>query len=212
LAGGLIELGGVTAEPRYIEAATNLLSLVDREFRGEDGLLRDLSPRLYDGPSLGALKEPSYPLEDSPHLSANSAAAIAFLRLSSLTHDDRWRAKAVALLPSIAQRVGHSGLFAAGAALATGLAGGEPATVVVEGTGPDADALLHTARRTWHPNSWVFLGPPPPPFSLPDEAAAKSGGKHARALVCFGLSCAPPVTDPAALRKLLEHGPAVGAA
>jgi uncharacterized protein YyaL (SSP411 family) len=211
-AGGLIELGGVLAEPRYVEAATTLLGLVDREFRGEDGLLRDLSPRLYDGPSLGALKEPSYPLEDSPHLSANSAAAIAFLRLSSLTHDDRWRAKAIALLPSIAQRVGHSGLFAAGGALAAGLAGGEPATVVVEGSGAEAEALLRTARRTWHPNAWVFAGHPPPPFSLPDEVAANAGRGPTRALVCFGRSCAPPVTDSAALRKLLDGGPSAAAA
>jgi uncharacterized protein YyaL (SSP411 family) len=206
-AGGLVELGGVLGEPRYVEAATNLLGLVDREFRGEDGLLRDLSPRLYDGPSVGALKEPSYPLEDSPHLSANSAAAIAFLRLSSLTHDERWRTKALALLPAIASRVGHSGLFAAGAALAAGLAGGEPATVVVEGTGPAADALFRTARRTWHPNAWVFRGHPPPPFSLPDSAATPPGSGVPRALVCFGMSCAPPVTEPAALRQLLERGP-----
>jgi hypothetical protein len=210
-AGGLIELAGALAEPKYVEAASTLLGLVDREFRGEDGLLRDLSPRLYDGPSLGALTEPSYPLEDSPHLSANSAAAIAFVRLSSLTHDDRWRAKAAALLPPIAQRIGHAGLFATGAALACGLVTGEPATVVVEGSGAEARALARTARRTWHPNAWVFEGQPPPPFGLP--AAATSGrGEVTRALVCFGLACAPPVTDPGTLRKLLEVGSPAGAA
>ena len=49
-------------------------------FRGEDGILRDIAPRLYDGTALGALSEPSYPLEDSPHLSANASAAMTFLR------------------------------------------------------------------------------------------------------------------------------------
>jgi uncharacterized protein YyaL (SSP411 family) len=209
---GLIELAGATAEPRYAEAATHLLELVDREFRGEDGLLRDLSPRLYDGPSLGALADPSYPLEDSPHLAANSGAAIAFLRLSSLTHDDRWKAKAIALLPAVAGRIGHAGLFAAGAALACGLAAGEPATVIVEGTGPAAHALAQAARRTWHPNAWVFEGRPPPPFALPDEATAPPAGTATRALVCFGRSCAPPVTEGKALRGLLESGAAAGAA
>jgi len=211
-AGGLVELAGALAAPQYVEAASALLGLVDREFRGEDGLLRDLSPRLYDGPSLGALKEPSYPLEDSPHLAANSAAAIAFLRLSSLTHDDRWRAKAVALLAPIANRLGHAGLFAAGAALACGLATGEPATVVVEGTGDAARALVRSARRTWHPNAWVFEGHPPPPFSLPDVAPAPPWANAPRALVCFGMSCAPPVTDAAELRRLLEGGRPTGAA
>jgi uncharacterized protein YyaL (SSP411 family) len=83
--------------------------------------------------------------------------------------------------------------------------------VVVEGSGPDAEQLLRTARRTWHPNAWVFRGHPPPPFSLPDEAATGPGGGGVRALVCFGSSCGPPVTDPAALRALLERGPSAGA-
>jgi uncharacterized protein len=210
-AGGLIELAGALAEPKYVTAAATLLGIVDREFRGEDGLLRDLSPRLYDGPSLGALKEPSYPLEDSPHLAANSGAALAFLRLASLTHDDRWRERAAALLPPIAQRVGHAGLFACGAALAVGLVAGAPATVIVEGSGPEARALAQTARRTWHPNAWVFEGHPPPPFALPDVAGAPAHGDATRALVCFGNSCAPPVTDPAQLRELLERGSPAGA-
>ncbi|MCI4365178.1 MAG: thioredoxin domain-containing protein [Thermoplasmata archaeon] len=210
-AGGLLELAGSLAEPKYALAATHLLQLVDREYRGEDGLLRDLSPRLYDGPSLGALSEPSYPLEDSPHLAANSAAAIAFLRLGSLSHDDRWKAKAVALLAPMARRIGHAGLFAAGAALAAGLAAGEPATVIVEGTDEVAHGLARAAQRTWHPNVWVFEGHPPPPFSLPDEVAAPGRTGATRALVCFGTTCAPPVTDPDALRQLLERGPSAAA-
>jgi len=206
-AGGLIELGGALADPRYVLPATHLLELVDREFRGEDGLLRDLSPRLYDGPSVGGVREPSYPLEDSPHLSANAAASLAFLRLASLLHDDRWRARAVALLAPVSARIGGAGLFAAGSALAAGLAETEPATVVVEGSGLLAGELAAAARRAWHPNLWVFAGRPPAPFSLPAELASASASPgEARALVCFGSSCAPPVTDPAALRPLLARG------
>jgi uncharacterized protein YyaL (SSP411 family) len=209
-AGGLLELAGAVAVPKFVAAATSLLELVDVEFRGEDGLLRDLAPRLYDGPALGALQEPSYPVEDNPHLSANSAAALAFLRLASLTHDDRWASKAVELGPALARRVGHAGLFAAGAALASGLAAGEPVTVIVEGTGEAADRLLREADRTYHPNAWVFRGHPPPPFSLPVEASVPAGEGPERALVCFGTSCAPPVRAPSELRKLIEAGPRSG--
>ncbi len=209
---GLLELGGVTADPRYAQAALQLLTLVDREYRGEDGLLRDLAPRLYDGPELGALKDPSYPVEDSPHLAANSGAAIAFLRLASLTHDDAWRTRATELLPPLARRLGHAGIFGAGAALAAGLASQEAATVIVEGSGPTAAALLRAARRSWHPNVWVFGGTPPPPYALPESVAAPSGGRGVRALVCFGNACAPPVTEPGALRSLLERGSAAPAA
>jgi uncharacterized protein YyaL (SSP411 family) len=201
----LVELAGALADPQYLEPATRLLELVDRDFRGEDGLLRDIAPRLYDGPPVGGVTEPSYPLEDSPHLSANAAAALAFLRLYGLGHDDRWREKALALLAPIAARIGGSGLFGAGSALAAGLAVTAPATVVVEGSGPEAARLLLAARTSWHPNAWVFEGRPPPPFSLPDELPTAGSGA-ARALVCFGTSCAPPVTDPAELRSLLGSG------
>jgi uncharacterized protein len=205
-ANGLVELAGATAEPRYATSATRLLELVDREFRGEDGLFRDIAPRLYDGPAMGPIQEPSYPLEDSPHLSANAGAALAFLRLGSLLKEERWRDKALALLAPIAARIGGAGLFASGSALAAGWTLTNPASVVVEGSGPGADALLAAGRRAWHPNVWVFRGTPPPPFSLPEELANAHGGSEPRALVCFGTACAPPVSDPAALAPLLLSG------
>jgi uncharacterized protein len=204
-AAGLVELAGATAEPRYVAPAIELLELVDREFRGEDGLLRDIAPRLYDGTALGALTEPSYPLEDSPHLSANASAALTFLRLSALIKDDRWREKATALLAPVSARIGTAGLFASGSALAAGLALSGPATIVVEGSGPSSEALLRAARRAWHPNVWVFRGTPPPPFSLPEELAGAVAGTGPRALVCFGSSCAPPVTDPGEIAPLLAR-------
>jgi uncharacterized protein len=205
-ASGLVELAGATAEPSYVAPAIDLFETVDREFRGEDGLLRDLSPRLYDGPAVPGVAEPSYPLEDSPHLSANAGAALAWYRLAALVKDDRWRAKADALLPPIAARIGAAGLFAAGSAWAAGLSGTEPATIVVEGDGAGADRLLDAARRSWHPNVWVFRGTPPAPFSLPEEIVAARDAGEPRALVCFGNVCAPPVTDPAKLAPLLASG------
>jgi len=205
-AAGLLELSGVLAEPRYLGTALLLLELVDREFRGEDGLLRDLAPGLYDGSVVGGVTEPSYPLEDSPHLSANASAAISFVRAGSLTHDDRWTEKARALLQPVSRRIGGAGLFAGGSALAAGLLATPPATVVVEGTGPSAEALVRAARRAWHPSVWVFSGHPPAPFTLPGEIVAERGSSESRALVCFGTACAPPVTDPAKLGPLLASG------
>ena len=202
---GLVELAGATAEPKYVPPAVDLLETVDREFRGEDGLLRDIAPRLYDGTALAALKEASYPLEDSPHLSANASAVTTFLRLASLIKDDRWVEKANALLLPITARIGGAGLFASGSALAAGISLTGPATVVVEGTGPAADALWRAARRSWHPNLWVFRGTPPPPFTLPEELTAMNASSGARALVCFGSSCAPPVTEPSGLAPLLAR-------
>ena len=203
---GLLELAVALREPAYLARSVELLDLVDREFRAEDGLLRDIAPRLYDGAALGDLAEPSYPLEDSPHLSANASAALAWLRLSALVHDDRWEEKARALLVPVAARIGRAGLFAAGSALAAGLAGTPPATVVIEGGGREAARLATAARRSWHPRVVVFEGRPPEPFSLPAELGVTRERTEARALVCFGTSCAPPVTDPGRLRALLLAG------
>jgi len=203
---GLMELAVADARPSYLETAVGLLELVDREFRGEDGLLRDLAPRLYDGPAIGGSGEPAYPLEDNPHLSANAAAALAFGRLAGLLHDDRWREKARALLRPVSARLGGAGVFAAGSALAAGLLETPPVQVVVEGDGAPATALLAAAHRAWHPNVAVFHGRPPPPFSLPSEVGAVPSGAGARAIVCFERSCAPPVTAPAELSRLVREG------
>lgn len=206
-AAGLVELAGSTAEPKYARHAGELLSLIDREFRGEDGLLRDIAPALYDGGELVRNSAPSYPLEDSPHFSANGLAALTFLRYASLTHEERWQEKAAALLPPIARRIGDAGLFAAGSALATGLLTTPAVSVVIEGEGSLADELERTAREIYHPNRWVFRGPPPPPFGVPELPSSSAPAVGARALVCVGSSCREPITDAKTLASaLLEVG------
>jgi uncharacterized protein YyaL (SSP411 family) len=197
---GLVELAGVTLERRYFEAARAILETMEAEFRAENGLLRDIAPRLYDGPVVGAVAEPTYPIEDNPHLSANAAAALAMIRFGSLSGEDGWRLKAEAIVEAMQGRIASAGLFAAGAALAAGTLGAPPARIVVEGDGPAAEALYRAARRAWHPDAWVFRGAPPVPFSLPEELAQGSGrSSDARGLVCFGTRCLAPVTDPSEL-------------
>ncbi len=204
---GLVELAGVTLDRRYLDATERLLALIDREFRGDGGLLRDVAPALYDGPSLGTLSEPSYPLEDNPHLSPTAATAIALLRLSSLTNSEDAREKAMGLLSSAIARVSSTGLFAAGLAWAVGLSESPPARVVIEASGSEGTALVRATETTWHPNLWIFHGTPPTPFALPDElSSAASGSSEPRALICFGTHCLAPVTDSRKIRTLLLTG------
>ncbi|HEY6238014.1 MAG TPA: thioredoxin domain-containing protein, partial [Thermoplasmata archaeon] len=169
---GLLELAGVTAEPKYVEAADTLLNLIEREYTGPEGLLRDLAPRIYDGPTVGSLASPAYPLEDNPHLAANAAVALAYVRRAALGEDESWREKGRSLLAHVVPRVEGAGLFASGTALAAGLLETAAARVVIEGTGPASEALRRSAERSWHPNLSVFAGHPPPPFSLPAELRA----------------------------------------
>jgi uncharacterized protein len=203
---GLVELAGVSGDPRFLAPAEALLTIIDREFRSENGVLRDLAPTLYDGPTIGSVGEPSFPLEDHPHLSPNSAAALAMLRLASLTQQESWREKARGLLTAVQGRLGHAGLFATGAALGVGLLETPPARLVVEGQGPVADGLYRAAASAWYPDAWLFRGTPPPPFSLPEELTSASGSGTERLLVCFGTRCLPPVTDPSRVAPLLLSG------
>ena len=69
--------------------------------------------------------------------------------------------------------------------------------VVTEGAGQEA--LLAAARRTYAPTLMV-AGPWASPSILEGKAPA---GEVARAFVCTGPTCAPPVTTPAALVPLL---------
>ncbi len=208
VAAGLVELAGASAEPRYAQAAGALLGLIEREFRSDAGPLLDLAPRLYDGPVIGALGEKVYPVEDTPNLAPNAAVALAEIRYAALVGElgaggplDRARSLLGALLP----RLDGAGLFGAGTALAVGLAETPAARVVVVGSGAAADALARAAERTWHPNAWVFRGVPPEPFSLPEELAGAGGPSGgARALLCFGDRCLPPITEPAALSAALR--------
>jgi uncharacterized protein len=201
---GLVELAGATLDAKYVEAARGLLDLVDREFSTELGLYRDVAPRLYDGPKVGGVDSPAYPLEDTPNLSPNAAAAIALVRLASLIGDDALRQRASKLTAAMADRLGPAGLFAGGAAFAAGVLELPPARVLIEGAGPDADALARGAELAYHPNLWVFRGSPPPPFSLPDELVVGRAGT--RALVCFGTRCLAPVTEPSALADAIRSG------
>jgi uncharacterized protein len=206
MATGLLELAVSTSEGKYLEAAAGLLDLVEREFRGEGALYRDLAPALYDGPKVGAAAIDAYPLEDSPHLSANAAAALASVRLGSVVHDEARIDRARALLGEVARRIPGAGLFATGSALAAGLLATPAMSVVVEGRGQEAARLLRVARRSWHPNLAVFAGRPRPPFALAAEFPDPGGPGDARALVCSGTSCGPPVSDPDVLARWIAAG------
>ena len=203
---GLAELSSVTLERRYVEVARQLADLADRSFRGPNGLLRDIAPDLYDGTVVGSVGDPSYPLEDHPHLSANAGWGLLQLRLAALLGEPERAERARTHLAAGAPRIAGAGLFAAGTALAAGLVSTAPARVVVEGDGAGADALVRAAETTYHPRLDVFRGLPPAPFSLPEELAAASGRRTnaPRALVCFGTRCLAPISDPAELRRVLS--------
>lgn len=205
---GLVELGAATREPQYLARAGEILETTLREYAGEAGLLRDIAPKIYDGPNVGSVGRPSYPLEDTPHLAANAAAALAFVRLAAITGEERWERAGRTLVGALAGRLMHAGLFGAGSALAAGLLDTPAARVVIVGPdGPATTELARAAAESWHPLAYVYDRPPPPPFALPEEFSSPQAGDRSRALVCFGSHCLAPIEEPAGLAAALSARP-----
>ena len=205
-AGGLLKLAEVTQESRYLTAARRILDLVHEAYASsEDGLLRDLAPSLYDGPKVGSWELPNVPLEDTPHLSPNAAAALAWEHLEALTSDPTVKDRYLPLTDSLTRRLSHHGLFAAGSALAVGRSRMETVHVVIQGH-KDADpSLLQTALHTFHPRKVVLRTPLAGAFALPAEAAGELRmSDEPCALVCIGTSCLPPVREASGLREALR--------
>ncbi|EQD72842.1 hypothetical protein B1B_03538 [mine drainage metagenome] len=198
---GLIDLALLTGRRTYAEAVGPILEKIVADFPDDQSRLRDLAPRLYDGSRVGAEFRPTYPFEDQPHIGAGPAAVRALHRWALATESEELARAARRLWEPMAARTG--GLFSAGVALAGAELDLPGTTVIVEGEGPEADALLKAAWSSPQPNLVVFRGSPPPPFRLPTAVRSVAGGSTARALVCVGVSCRAPITEPRELSRSL---------
>ncbi|MEM0129281.1 MAG: DUF255 domain-containing protein [Thermoplasmata archaeon] len=202
-AAGLVELAGATGAVELARRAARILGVIDREFRGEDGLLRDLAPRIYDGNRRIASGPPSYTLEDSPNAPPIAIAVLASARLGSLLAEDRWQRLAASAGEAAARHLRHAGLFGAGVAWSLAVSRTPATTVVVEGTGPAAAALLRAARTAYHPHLWVLPASVAGSFPVHGDLPP-AGGDPPRALLCREGRCLPPIDSPEALRRAIS--------
>jgi hypothetical protein len=211
MAWGLIELYGAGFEPWALEAAMDLVDVMDAGFF-------DPAEGGYYFTQRGASGLPvrRKELYDSAIPSANSVMLHNLLRLASLTGRAEYEKQASELFVAMAPRAmrapsAHS-WFAAGALLAV-----EPSAevVVVGRSGADDTRALIKALRT-HPRpglSVLFK-----PADDPAAAATLAGlapfvrehamqGDRATAYLCEGGACRAPITDASALRAALGAGP-----
>jgi hypothetical protein len=205
---GLLDLSEVTGEGRYLETARSIVEITLERYgvAEEGGLLQSVAPDIYEGTMRGPLSTPTFPLEDSPHISPNAAMVMALTRISALTGDLSYEERARGLLDAVLSHIPRGSLFEAGAALASWMVEVPIVRVVIEGDDSDANVLYETAVKTYHPRRVVFRGEPSPPFVLPDEVSGNLGGGAgiSRALVCRGTSCLPPVTGPTELAEAIR--------
>jgi len=166
-----------------------------------------------DAGPLGALAARRKPFQDSPTPAANSAAAIALLRLYAYTNDKGYHEKAEETLEVFAGVAEQFGIFAATYGIATLLFGKGHTQVVIVGSGEKADQLYAAAVAPFALNKAVLRFsqselvpqnlPPALAETLPNVPGVTDGKPVA--VICSGFTCRPPIQDAEELTKVLRE-------
>ncbi|HEX2686685.1 MAG TPA: thioredoxin domain-containing protein [Kofleriaceae bacterium] len=195
VAAGFFDLAEATGDRTWWDAGARLLGAVRRKFVAEhDGVVVFyLAPA--DDPLLVHRPESN---QDGAIPSGAAVATQGLLRLGLIAGDAGALALAETYLVQRLTGATEGNAWAnAGLLAALDLYLHAKILVVTDGTG--RDRLLATARRTYAPTLHIAG-----PWAEPSILAGKtSAGEVARAFVCTGPTCSPPVTDPGALAALL---------
>ena len=202
-----------TSDLSYFKFAHSIVdAMIGRFFDATSGGFFDSEPSA-DSKRFGVLATPRKPLQDSPTPAGNPLAAIALMRLHHYTGEQSYRDKAELTLETFAGVADQFGIFAATYGIATLRLLEPPTQVVVVGEDDNASELYRRAAASFgfnksvlqvRPNQAVAKNLPPvlaqTITNLPQLHAGKSF-----AVLCSGLTCQPPVADPAELHKLLQE-------
>ena len=161
--------------------------------------------------AIGALAARRKPFQDSPTPAGDSAAAIALLRLYSLTNENRYRELATKTLEIFAGVAEQFGIYAGTYGLAAIWLARPYTQIVLVGSGPAADRLHAAAVKPFAVNKTfihiteeeavaAYLPP-----ALTDSVPHLPGIAEERplAIVCSNFTCQPPVSDPDELTRLI---------
>ncbi len=197
LADGLIELYQTTFDPRWYLAARELVDAMIEHFGAPDGGFYDTSD---DHETLIARPRE---LQDNATPSGNGMAAMALQRLAGLAAEPRYAELAQRSLstmqPLLARYPLGFGQWLQ--ALSYALAHPREIAIVGDAPSPDTRALLDVAAG-YRPHQIVAAGTE---ANVPLLQGREQIAGQATAYVCFDSGCQAPVTDPAALRVLLDE-------
>jgi uncharacterized protein YyaL (SSP411 family) len=204
----LLDAYEVTLESRYFEAAKRTLDLAIARYG--DSEVGGFFDRPSDAAPMGGLEVRRKPFQDSPTPGANSAAAIALLRLHAFSGENRYRELAQKTLEAFAGVASQYGLFAATYGLAATLFSKHALLVVITGAKDDwvAQSLELAAHRVYRFGKAVLRVTPGRDITdlvgaLQETLPHLPAGK-ALAVVCSGQTCHPPTSDAMQLTALLE--------
>ena len=202
VADGLLHLAEATGDRAWWDLAASLVAVAREKFVAEEAgvVVMYLAPA---GDPLLAHRPESH--QDGAIPSGAAVLTKALLRLGLVGGDESALALAEKYL--VQRLAGAAGVNAwASAALLAAMDLYLHSQVVVVSEGRGRDALVAASRAVYSPTT-CLAGPWASPSVLEAKTAAADGA--ARAFVCSGPTCAPPVTEPAALVSLLAAGRAV---
>jgi len=198
---GLLEMYQTTFDPRWYLSARELAEGMVEHFRAPGGGFFDTSDdheRLITRPR---------ELQDNAVPSGNAMATFVLLRLAGLAVEPRYAELAQRNLSHMESLLAQYPLGFAQWLIALDYALSHPREIAIVGNSKAADtrALLDVCTAGYRPHQIVALGVPDTEASavplLKDRSQIEG---RATAYVCIDFACRPPVTDPQALRALLE--------
>jgi uncharacterized protein len=218
-AAALLDAYEATLDRHFFDIAEGTAKLAIERFG--DPEVGGFFDRAKDARTMGGLEVRRKPLQDSPTPGANAVATIVLDRLYAFTGNKLYLDWARKTLEAFAGFVPQFGLFAATYGLAALLHVRHPLQVVITGKAGDSKAenLERVANEIYRFGKAVLRVTPE---QLNSDSLAPGlretlphlNAADARALVCAGTTCHPPVVDPAGLKALLEDSstPGTGAA
>ncbi len=197
----LLDLYEATFDPLYFAEAVRLQRVLDAEFEDPRGGYF-LSAAGHDG--LIVRPKETY---DGATPSSNSVAASNLLRLALYTGEDAFRKRAERIFESLAPILAKAPTAFPRLLSALDLASAPSREVVLSGKPgrSDFEALRRAVFASPSLNRVLaHAGSAPPVPELARLLEGRAAGGKAAAYVCEGFACKAPVSDPDALRRLLD--------
>jgi uncharacterized protein YyaL (SSP411 family) len=204
-----------TADLSYFTFARRVADkMLDRMFDPVSGGFFDTASPADGEKPMGVLGARRKPFQDSPTPAGNSVAAIALLRLHTYTGQQRYRENAEQTLELLAGLAGKFGIFAATYGIAA-VHFSQPHTRTVIVGDDDVSQQLYAIAASFFgldnsilklpANEAVAQNLPPSLAETIPHLTGVTKGKSA-AVLCYGVSCQPPIFDPEQLRQSLARG------
>ncbi|HEY6466675.1 MAG TPA: thioredoxin domain-containing protein [Candidatus Acidoferrales bacterium] len=208
-AAALLDAFEATLDESYFAAAERTIRLAVERFGDAEG--GGFFDRAEDAAPMGGLKVRRKPLQDSPTPGANSVASMVLDRLYEFTGEPLYHEWSEKTLEAFVGLVPQYGLFAGTYGLAALLHARHALHVIVTGALTDSKAVeLEKAAHDVYRFGKVVLRVTPDRLaqsSLPkalSETLLSLDPSIPQAFLCVESTCFPPVSDPTALKRLLQ--------